>query len=83
MYIPETPEIQTKANDHAGADALSVGAAAFTGAVVGTWLDNNTRFGYWINHSPTADAIVAILKIAGIVTAMGLGLLYLYFFINA
>lgn len=82
MYIPEIPEIQTR-NEHALQDAVSVAAATITGAAIGTWLDNNTRFGRWINHSPVADAIVAILKLMGICVAAGLGLLYLYFFIRA
>lgn len=82
MYIPETPEIQTR-HDHVLGDAASVAAATIVGAAVGTWLDNNTRFGHWINHSPVADAIVALLKITGIIVGTGLGLLYLYFFISA
>ncbi len=82
MYPPEIPEIYTK-NEHATEDFLSTAAAAFAGAVVGTWLDNNTRVGHWVNHSPVADAIVAVLKVLSIVVATGLGLLYLYFFMSA
>jgi hypothetical protein len=82
MYTPEDPEIYTR-NDHAGEEFMSTAAAAFTGAVIGTWLDNNTRFGHWINHSPAANAMFAILKMTAIVVAAGLGLLYLYFLIAA
>lgn len=82
MYIPEIPEIQTK-HDHVLEDAASVAAATMVGAAIGTWLDNNTRFGVWINHSPAANAIFAILKMIAIVVAAGLGVLYLHFFIRA
>ncbi len=82
MYNPEIPEIYTH-NDHAGRDALSVGAAAFVGAMVGSYLDNHTRFGRWVNNSPTADAIWAVMKITVAIVAVGLFLLYCYFFLSA
>lgn len=76
------PDINTR-NEHAGEDFVSTAAAAFTGAVIGSYLDNHTRFGRWVNNSPTADAIFALIKIVAIVVAVGLFLLYGYFFLSA
>lgn len=82
MYNPEIPEIQTR-YDNVGRDALEVGAAAFMGAVIGGYLDTHTRFGRWVNNSPTADAIAAVIKITACIMAVGLFLLYCYFFVTA
>lgn len=76
------PDINTR-NEHAGEEFVSTAVAAFTGAVVGSYLDNHTRFGRWVNNSPTADAIVAVIKIIAVIVAVGLFLLYGYFFLTA
>lgn len=78
MYIPEMPEIQTKVSDHPFQEAADVAAFALAGAVVGTWLDNNTKFGRWVNTSPTADAIVAVLKRVAAFVGVGLVVLFVY-----
>ncbi len=82
MYNPEIPEIYTR-NEHAGEEFISTAVAAFTGAVVGSYLDNHTRFGRWVNNSPTADAIFALIKVIAFIVAVGLFLLYCYFFVTA
>jgi len=76
------PEIYTR-NEDAGKEALSVAAATMAGAMVGSYLDKHTRFGRWVNNSPTADAIVALIKIVALIVAVGLFLLYCYFFVTA
>ncbi len=78
MYIPEMPEIQTKVSDHPFQEAADVAAFAFAGAVVGTWIDNNTKIGRWANTSPTADAIVSVFKTTAVIVGAGLAVLFVY-----
>lgn len=78
MYIPEMPEIQTKVSDHPFQEAADVAAFTLAGAAVGTWLDNNTKFGRWVNTSPTADAIVAVLKRVAALVGAGLVIVFIY-----
>lgn len=48
--------------------------------LVGAWIDNNTRFGWWVNNSATANRIFAVLKGAVILVAMTLFILFWYYF---
>lgn len=73
----DIPEIQTR-QEGVMSDAVSVAAAAMVGAAVGTWMDHNTKFGRWVNTSPTADAIVAVLKRGAALVAVGLVVLFVY-----
>ncbi len=73
----DIPEIQTR-QEGVLSDAVSVAAATMVGAAIGTWMDNNTRFGRWVNTSPTADAIVAVLKRVAALVGVGLVIVFIY-----
>lgn len=73
----DIPEIKTR-QEGVLSDAVSVAAATMVGAAVGTWLDNNTKFGRWANTSPTADAIVAVFKRVAALVGVGLVVLFIY-----
>lgn len=47
---------------------------------LGAWIDHNTKFGWWINNSATANLIFAVLKGAVILVAMTLFIMFWYFF---
>lgn len=58
----------------------SVVKSMAVGWLIGAWLDNNTRFGWWINNSATANLIFAVLKGAVIMVVMTLFIMFWYFF---
>lgn len=66
-----------------GHDFLSTAAAAFMGAVIGHQIDTRTRIGRWVNNSPAANAFFGVLKILGIIAAIGAVVLYLFLFFTA
>lgn len=82
MISADPPEIPTR-NSHTLDDATSVAIATILGAYIGTWIDNNTRFGTWINNSHIANIIFAIIKLAAIIFTIWLLILYLYFFMSS
>lgn len=61
-------------------DKYSTVKAMAVGWLIGAWIDNNTRFGWWINNSATANLIFAVLKGAAIMVAVTLFILFWYYF---
>lgn len=70
------PENFYKPHDNKSHTLLTIAAAY----MIGAWIDNNTKFGWWINNSATANLIFAVLKGAAIMVAMTLVIMYCYFF---
>lgn len=64
-------------------DFFSTAAAAFTGAMIGHQIDTRTRIGWWVNNSPAANAFFGVLKLLGILAAIGAVVLYFYLFFTA
>lgn len=66
-----------------GHDFLSTAAAAFIGAMIGHQIDTRTRIGWWVNNSPAANAFFGVLKLFGILAAIGAVVLYMFLFFTA
>ena len=76
MYNPEIPEMPFR-NEHVTSDFTSVFIATVLGAFIGSRLDR-TRFGRWVNESPTANEIFRVLKAIMIFVIVGLVAIFVY-----
>jgi len=82
MYQPEVPEIHTR-DEHFTQDFLSTATATVVGAAIGSYMDRNTKFGHWINRSPTANVFFGAVKTLLKIAAVGMVILYFYLFFTA
>ncbi len=71
----EFPQVQREGAMH---DFITTAAAGIAGGYVGHKLDQ-TRFGVWINNSPTSNMIFYYLRKAMIMLVIGLAFYFVFF----